>query len=146
MDESQLYTSTHNKVVIGTKELLVTMTVNKLVDAGRWEVEAPVLVDCRVSDGQGHHGHAVHVIWHTLRFLHIPVNPARPEDPLLIIWNTTKRLGKTQEGFIFNKEYWFVEYKHKVSDYCITNILYIDFFSLLQETFYISYFKLSNKF
>lgn len=51
--------------------------------------EAPVLIHCVVSDSQRHHGHTVHVVRHALRFLHVPVNPAGPRDPLQVTSTTT---------------------------------------------------------
>lgn len=63
----------------GEKKLLLTCHVS----------EAPVLVHCGVSDGQRHHGHAVHVVWYTLGFLHVLVNPAGPRDPLQVMSTTT---------------------------------------------------------
>lgn len=51
----------------------------------------PVLVHSGVSDGQRHHGHAVHVVWNALWFLHIPVHPAGPRDPLQVISTTTHK-------------------------------------------------------
>lgn len=51
----------------------------------------PVLVHCGVRDGQGHHGHAVHVIWYTLWLLHITVHPAGSRDPLQATTTTTHK-------------------------------------------------------
>lgn len=50
--------------------------------------EAPLLIHCGVSDSQRHHGHTVHVVRHALRFLHVPVNPAGPRDPLQVTSTT----------------------------------------------------------
>lgn len=60
--------------------------------------EVPVPVHCGVSDGQRHHGHAVHVVRYTLRVLHIPVNPTRPRDPLQVKHNT--QLIMTEHGYV----------------------------------------------
>lgn len=45
-------------------------------------VSSPVLVHIGVSDGQRHHGHAIHVVWDTLWVLYISIYPTSPWNPL----------------------------------------------------------------